>query len=141
MLELCSGLQPCRSRLAVDIGITAGFRRGISTFGCALTAPGPWGRLEAESHRARFGFTKSTLHSRIGNGPSRKIGASYISSRSYLESTLAQKKGRGLATPTSPLRARPCLSLAESYSCTRNKDNSFGLIFLHKKVGGTPSLK
>jgi hypothetical protein len=94
MLELYSGLQPFRSRLSVDNGMIAGFRRGIATLGCAVTALGPWGRLEAESHRARFGFTTSTLHLCIGNGENRQIGASHIATASFLESTLAEKRGR-----------------------------------------------
>jgi len=104
-----------------------------------VTALGLWGRLEAKSHPAEFGFTMSTLHSRIGNRESWKTGACQIASGSYLESTLARKRGRGLATPASLLRVRPCLSLAESYSCTINKNNPFGLILLQKKVGGHPS--
>jgi hypothetical protein len=135
MLELCSGLQPFRSRLAFDTGAIAGFRSGTATLGCAVTALGFWGNLEAESLPAQFGFTMSILHSRLGNGQSQEIGASYVTSGSYLESTLAEKRGRGLATITSLLRARPDLSLAESYSCRRNKNNSFGIILLQKKVG------
>lgn len=138
MLGLCLGLQPFHSRLAVDIGTIAGFRSGTATLGCAVTALGSWGDLEREGHSAQFGFTMSTLHSRIWNGESRKIGACQIASGSYLESTLAENRGRGLVTPTSLLRARPCLSLAESYFCTQNQINSFGLILLQKKVGGTP---
>src|ERR1700676_2142023 len=141
MLELCPGLQPCRSRLAVDIGTTAGFRSGTATPGCAVTALGFSGSLEAESHSPQFGFTTSRFHSRIRNEQTRKIGASYIGSGSYLESTLAQNRGRGSATLTSPLTVQVDLSLAESYRCTLNKNKSFGLIFLQKKVGGTPSLK
>jgi hypothetical protein len=87
------------------------------------------------------GFTMSALHSRIGNRESWKIGACQIASGSYLVSTLAQNGGRGSATLTSLLRVRPDLSLAESYRCTQNKHNSFRMLFLQKKVGGTPSLK
>ncbi len=141
MLELCSGLQPCRPRLAVDIGMIAGFRSGTATLGCAVAALGFSGSLESGRPLAQFGLTVGTLHSHIGNGESPKIDDSDIASGSYLESTLAEKMGRGLAAVTSLPGERPHLSLAESYRCTRNKNKSFGLIFLQKKVGGTPALK
>jgi hypothetical protein len=99
------------------------------------------GNLEAESHPAQFAFTTITLHSRIRNEQTRKIGDSYIGSGSCLESTLAQNRGWGSATLTSPLTAQTDLSLSESYRCKQNKNNSFRMLFLQKKVGGTPSLK
>lgn len=138
MLELCSGLRALPSRLAVDIDMIAGFRSGTATLGCGVAALGFSGNLEAENHLDQFGFTTSALHSRIGNEQTCKIGASYIASGSYLESTLAQNRGRGAATLTSPLSTPEYLSLAESYRCTQNKSNSFGLISLQKKVGGHP---
>ena len=141
MLELCPGLQPFRSRLGVDIGMIAGFRSGTATLDCAVAALGFLGNLKTESHLAQLGFMMSRFHSRIRNEQIRKIDTSYIGSGSYLESTLAQNRGRGSATLTSPLTAQADLSLAESYRCTRNKNNSFGIIFLQKKVGATPSLK
>src|ERR1700739_250327 len=137
MLELCLGLQPFRSRLAVDHGTITRFRRGITTLGRAVSAFGLWGGLEAGSQSVQFGFTMSTLLPRIGNGESWKIAACPVASGSYLESTLRKNKGRGLARPTSPLRARPCLSLAESYSCTQNKNDSLGLITLAARDRGT----
>src|ERR1700758_2779441 len=123
MLELCLRLQPFRSRLAVDNGMIAGFGPGIATLGCAVTALGLSGRLVAEDHPAQSGFMTSILHSRIVNRESWKIGACQPASGSYLESALAEKRGRGAATPTSLPRAQPCLTLGESYSCTRNKIN------------------
>src|SRR5580700_1102264 len=141
MLELCSGLQPCRCRLAFDTGAIAGFRSGIDALGCAVTAFGLLGSPRSGKRLPQFGFTMSALLSRVGNRESWKIGACQIASGSYLESTLAKNRGRGAATLTSPLRARPDLSLAESYRCTQNKHNSFRMLFLQKKVGGTPSLK
>jgi hypothetical protein len=141
MLELCLGLQPFRSRLAVDNGTIAGFRSGTATLGCALTALALWGRLEAKSHPAEFGFTMNTLHSRVGNREGWKIGASHIATASFLESTLAENRRMGLPKATAILKTRQDLSLVESDRCTLNKDNSFRLIFLQKKVGGTPPLK
>src|ERR1700730_12531820 len=103
MLELCSGLQPLRSRLAFDTGAIAGFRSGTATLGCAVPALDAFRSLEAKSHPAQFGFTMSTLHSLTGKGQSQETRATYIASGSYLESTLAQNRGRGSATLTSPL--------------------------------------
>src|SRR5579859_2571557 len=141
MLELCPGLQPFRSRLAFDAGAIAGLRSVTATLGCAVTALALCGTLEEETHAARVGLTMRTLHSRLRNGESRKIDASDIASGIYLESTLAQNRGREAATLNSPPTAQVDLSLAESYRCTQNKANSLGIIFLQKKVGGHPSLK
>ena len=138
MLELRPGLPSFRSRRAVDNGTIAGFRSGTATFGCAVTALGFRGNLEAERHPAQFRFMISRLHSRIRNEQAQKIGASYIGSGSDLESTLAQNRGRVAATLNSPPTAQVDLSLAESYRCIQNKANSLGIIFLQKKVGGTP---
>lgn len=138
MLELCLGLQPFRSGLAFDDGTFAGFRSGTATLGCAVTDLALWGWLEAEGHSAQFGFTMSTLHTRMGNGESRKIGASHIARARFLESTLTENRARGLAEATAILKTRPDLSLSESNSCTLYKDNFFGLILLQKKVGGHP---
>src|ERR1700721_1722771 len=134
MLELCSGLQPCRSRLAFDTGAIAALRSGTATLGCAVTAFGLLGSPRSGKRLPQFGFTMRALLSRVGNGESWKIGACQIASGSYLESTLAQNRGRGSATLTSPLKAQVYLSLAESYHCTQNKHNSFRMLFLQKPL-------
>jgi hypothetical protein len=135
MLELCLGSQPFRSPEAFDTDTVAKFRTGIATLGYAVTTLGFWGNVEREGHSAQFGFTMSALHSRAGNGESRKMDAPDMSSRSYLESTLATNRGRGLTKAITLLRAQPDPTPAESYSCTHNQINSFGLIFLQKKWG------
>ena len=128
MLGLYRGSQPKRSPEAFDTDTVAKLRSDTVPLGGAVTTLGFWSNVGREGYSDQFGFTMSILHSRVGNGEIRKIDASDIASRSYLESTLAKNRGRGLTRPTT----------AESCSCTQNQINSFGLIFLQKKVGGTP---
>src|SRR5579863_2625532 len=101
MLEHRSILQPFRSGFAFDKGRIAQFRSGAATLGCAVTALALWDRLEAAANSAQFDFMMSTLQSRIRKGRSRKICASHVSTGSYSESTLAEKRARGAAALTS----------------------------------------
>lgn len=141
MLGLYPGSQTKRFPETFDTDAVAKFRSGIPTLGCTVTTLGFCGNVGREGHSDRFRFTMSTLLSRIGNGEIRKIGASDMASGSYLESILAKNTGRGLASANALLRAGLDAIPAESYSCTQNKINSFGLIFLQKKVGAHPGLK
>lgn len=138
MLELCSGSQALPSRLAVDVGMIAGFRSGTATLGCVPTAFGPGFKMEK---RGRINSSVTAPHSETRSRIICKTENSEARTGSYLESTLAKNRGRGSATLTSPLTMPEDLSLAESYRCALNKANYFGIISLQKKVGGTPGLK
>jgi hypothetical protein len=141
MLEFCPALQPSCSGLAVDNGsVRDRLRHGTAIHGCAPTTLGRFCEFKAENRGAvEFGFT--ALHVDTRSGMKCRTVTSEAGAGSYLESTLAEKRGRGLATVTSLLRAWPDSSLAESYSCSQNQVNSFGLILFQEKVGSTPSLK
>ena len=139
MLELCLSSRPIPPRRAAK-------NCWFSSLGLTLGAAVRLVRLRSETARSNLSPGSRDKTFRMSN-PTESARNSYrmntckMMSLSPLESALAENRGGAPSVAIPYLVARALSTRLESYSCTKNKSNYLRMIFLQKKVGGTPTLK